>query len=460
MKRIWASLRGRLLVGTMVWILVSVGVAGWVLTDLFRQHISRQVIAELTVHLNQLAAFLGHDAVGQPQLQGVMTDPRWQLPYSGLYWQVESLAPHAVVPMLRSRSLWDQRLNLPADALVGVQRLPGPEGTEVLALSRIVRLAAADADYRLVVAIDASAVQAPLAQFRRLLIITLGLLSGGLALAAAAQVLLGLRPLARLRSQLAAVRDGRQAHLQGEFPAEVQPLAEAFNQVLQNQHDLVQRARAQAGNLAHALKTPLSVLANGAAQQPGEFGQLVSEQVAQARRHVDHHLARARAAATARTLGVRSPVLPVVQTLARVLARLHADKGVQIVVDGVPATLVFHGEAHDLQEMLGNILENACQWTDRHVWVHAAVLPVAGTAARAAGSRLVLRIQDDGPGLSEPQREQVFGRGVRLDERRPGSGLGLAIVRDLAQAYGGSVHAQAAPQGGLEVVLALPGGLA
>jgi signal transduction histidine kinase len=209
----------------------------------------------------------------------------------------------------------------------------------------------------------------------------------------------------------------------------------------------VQRARTQAGNLAHALKTPLSVLANGAQNENTPFGQLVADQVAVARRQVDHHLARARAAAAVRTPGISTPLPPVVAGLVRVLERLYAHKGLHIHTNVAPDAPAFRGEQHDLQDMLGNLMENACKWARQNVWVQAW---------SAQNDTLVLSVEDDGPGLPEAQREQAFERGVRLDERTPGSGLGLSIVRDLAQAYGGSVHAQASVHGGLSVTLVLP----
>jgi signal transduction histidine kinase len=261
------------------------------------------------------------------------------------------------------------------------------------------------------------------------------------------QVVIGLRPLARLRKELGNVREGATNRIESRFPSEIQPLVDDFNQVLYNNNQIVQRARTQAGNLAHALKTPLSVLANGARLENGSFGKLVAEQVSVAQRQVEHHLARARAAAAVRTPGLRTKVQPVVATLARVLQQLYIDKGVRIHTNNIANTLVFKGEQHDLQEMLGNLLDNACKWADTQVWVQASL----------ADGTLVLHIEDDGPGMPAHDTEKAFERGTRLDERKPGSGLGLAIVRDLAQAYGGSVQAYASNKGGLGVELRLPG---
>lgn len=450
------SLRGRLLLGTLAWVLASVLVAGWVLSDLFRQHTGRQLASELTVHMNQLVAALSVDPQGVASLQFEPTDPRLQQPLSGLYWQVDRLEPGQPPEdaVFHSRSLWDQVLHLPAalsaSDYAGLEALAGPGDTRLLGLARVVTPPEGAAAYRLVVAADQTMLDQPMAQFRLMLAISLGLLAIGMTMAAIMQVLVGLRPLVYLRQGLAAVREGQQSQIGGRFPSEVQPLVDEFNQVLQNNSQIVQRARTQAGNLAHALKTPLSVLANGAAQEQTPFGHLVAEQVDLARRQVDHHLARARAAAAVQIPGKRTEALAVVQGLARVLTKLYANKSVQLVIDGVPDKLAFKGEHHDLQEMLGNLMENACKWCTQRVWVRAVLRD---------STTIVFYIDDDGPGLPDSQQEQVFERGVRLDERTPGSGLGLSIVRDLALAYGGKVCAHRSDRGGLGVMLELPGGL-
>ena len=461
------SLRGRLLLGTLAWVLVSVLVAGWVLADLFRQHAARQMASELAVHMNQLVAALSVNAQGQPTLQFEPTDPRFQRPFSGLYWQVDQREPGQAPreAVFHSRSLWDEVLRVPSvlspSAYDGLDRLTGPSGIPLLALVRQVTPPEGAAAYRLVVAADQALLDQPLTQFRLMLAVSLGVLAVGMILAAVMQVVVGLRPLATLRTALLQVREGRQTRIEGRFPLEVQPLVDDFNQVLQNNHQIVQRARTHAGNLAHALKTPLSVLANAARNEPGAFGQLVAEQVESAQRHVDHHLARARAAAAVQTPGVMTPVHGVAQGLARVLTKVYAEKNIQIDVSLTPENLVFNGEAQDLQEMLGNVLDNACKWADRHVWLSiTAGLPANDVAESRKRTRVLqVVIEDDGPGLPADQHQSVFGRGVRLDERKPGSGLGLAIVRDLAQTYGGAVTVGASRTGGLAIQLTLPGGV-
>jgi signal transduction histidine kinase len=227
------------------------------------------------------------------------------------------------------------------------------------------------------------------------------------------------------------------------------PLVEEFNTVLAHNADVVERARTHAGNLAHALKTPLSVLANAAQakdQQDPELARLVVEQIGVARRQVDYHLARAQAAAATRVPGAKTVLLPVIEGLVRVMQRVHAERDIKIAVQPWSAPLSFRGESQDLQEMLGNLLDNACKWAVHRVDV----------SAHSDGATFTLFLDDDGAGLDAQQREAVMRRGVRADEQVPGSGLGLAIVDDLARLYGGRVELLDSPLGGLRAALTLP----
>lgn len=451
-----ASLRLRLLLGTLVWILGSIGLTGWLLNSLFSQHLSRQFHAELQTHLNQLAANLEIDEGGQAVISQPLSDPRLVRPYSGLYWQVDRLAEGsrpAAVAVLRSRSLWDQALTVPddhpADGEVHQHGLTGPHGTPLLMIERLQRpLEPPGQPVRLIVAADEALLGEPLQRFRGMLLAALGLLAAGLVGAAIVQVRSGLRPLNRLRDELGQLRDGRRAALGGHYPSEVQPVVDELNAVLARNAEFVERARSQAGNLAHAVKTPLSVMANAAAGEAGPLAELVVSQVVLARQQIDHHLARARAAAAAQLSGQRCQLRPAVDGLLRVMQRLCAGRDLQIAVASCPAPLVFRGEAQDLQEMLGNLLDNAGKWATRRIAVSAA----------AVGNELCIDVDDDGPGIAAGQRAALLQRGRRGDEQMPGSGLGLAIVDDLARLYGGRLELLAAPLGGLRARLWLPAG--
>jgi signal transduction histidine kinase len=259
----------------------------------------------------------------------------------------------------------------------------------------------------------------------------------------------GLAPFGRLRRQLSAVREGSGRRIEGAYPIEVQPLVNDLNSLLEHRERIVQRALAKAGDLAHGLKTPLAVLAQEAdraeaAGQP-ETAAIISQQVERMRRQVDYHLAHARAAGSGDVPGARCPVLPSVEGLVRTLLRIYAGRGLNIHVD-VPPGHFLRGQREDLDEMLGNLLDNACKWAKSAISIRSV----------QEDGAVLLTVDDDGPGLAPAMREAVIQRGVRADETAPGSGLGLAIVRDLAELYQGSISLEASPSGGLRARLRLP----
>jgi signal transduction histidine kinase len=264
----------------------------------------------------------------------------------------------------------------------------------------------------------------------------------------------GLAPLKRISNSLAAIRSGQAERLEGEFPEEIAPLARETNALIDANREIVERARTHVGNLAHALKTPLSVIMNEAnARGDDALAVKVREQANVMRDQVQRHLERARIAARATVVGTVTEVAPVVTALARSMEKIHRDRGIAIDIE-MPRDTRFRGERQDLEEMVGNLVDNACKWAQSRVAVE--VLPDRADAA--AGSTLRVVVDDDGPGLTATQREQVGAarRGNRLDETKPGSGLGLSIVVDLAALYGGALTLGTAPIGGLRAELVLP----
>jgi len=448
------SLRFRLLLGTLFWIAASILIAGWGLGKLFHQHVETQFYAELKTHLDQLTAQLALDAQNRPTLALPPSDPRLNKPFAGLYWQIDRLASAefpATAGALRSRSLWDQVLSVSDDALAAGadhrHHIAGPREAMLGVLER--RITLDDLPLRLIVAADANLMVEPVARFNGQLWLALGVLGLGLALAALVQVVVGLAPLRSLHAALGRMRDGDAQRMEGSFPTEIMPLVNEFNSVLAQNAAVVERARTQAGNLAHALKTPLSVLANAAHAHAGrddELARLVETQVETARKQVDYHLARAQAAATARLPGARTPLAPVVDGLVRAMRRIHAGRKLDLVVAPFPATLAFRGEEHDLQEMLGNLIDNACKWASARIEIQA----------RSELGQLIVAVDDDGKGIAAAQREAMLQRGVRADQQVPGTGLGLSIVDDLARMYGGHLALTDSPLGGLRAVLSLP----
>jgi signal transduction histidine kinase len=263
------------------------------------------------------------------------------------------------------------------------------------------------------------------------------------------QVKRGLTALHELRSQLAGVRSGRERRIEGVYPVEVQPLVSDLNALLDHRERAVSRAVAKAGDLAHGLKTPLAVLAQEAerAAAAGHHGAAdrINEQVERMRRQMDYHLAHARAAASGAIPGARCSVAASAGGLSRTLQRLHADRGITIDVNVSPDHCI-RGQREDLDEMLGNLLDNGCKWATSRVVV----------ASSQGDAGVVITVDDDGPGVAESKRDVVLQRGVRADEAAPGSGFGLAIVRELAELYGGSISLDRSPIGGLRARLQLP----
>ena len=450
------SLRFRLLAATVVALGVALLLAGLLLAGLFRDHVMRQFEATLTEQLDQLTARLEVDASGQPQIDTQrLSDPRWQRPYSGLYWQLDQLSPDRQTrrAVLRSRSLWDDSLTLQADALADGQRHvhvgQGPQRRPLLLVERTVRIGEAPGvGWRLVVGSDLAPTAQAVRGFNQMLALSLATLGLLLVLAALAQVTVGLAPLNALQRALNRVRDGQEPRLQGAFPDELQPLVQDFNAVLDRNAEATARARTQAGNLAHALKTPLAVMAQ-AASDPAELGALpalVAEQVAVVQRQLNWQLARARSAATQGLPGQRTAVALVLQGLLRVMGKVHAARDLHWRAPTPNDDALFAGESQDLQDMLGNLLDNAARWAAREVAV----------VAERQGDRLSITIDDDGPGIAPDRRGAALTRGTRLDESAPGSGLGLHIVADLAGLYGGSLALCDSPLGGLRVRLELP----
>lgn len=278
----------------------------------------------------------------------------------------------------------------------------------------------------------------------------MGLVASGLLMAALVLVRGGLSPLHDLRTRLADLRAGRTKRIEGGYPSEVAPLVQDLNALLEERERRVARAQAKAGDLAHGLKTPLALLLQEAAKLRAEGHEesaaALEEQVERMRGQVDYHLAQARAAVAGASADVRCDVRDAAEGLARTLRKLHAERAVTIELQ-VAAGEVARVERADLDEMLGNLLDNACRWAASRVVLSSATEP----------GKVVITIDDDGPGIAEAMRESVLRRGVRADETSAGTGLGLAIVRDVAELYGGAIRLEASPLGGLRAVLRLPG---
>lgn len=441
-----ASLRLRVALGALLWVGAALAAGGIVLVELFREHVEAQAEAALVQDMEQLLALLAVGPQGAVSVTRTLSDPRFQRPFSGLYWQVGE----AEAPVARSRSLWDAVLPVPGDAVpeggLHVHHLPGPRGESLLTVERAVTLPGGSGPVRVAVAQDAAELSDAVTRFSRDLSVAFLALGGALVLAAVGQAVFVLRPVEAVRRRVLAVREGRAERVAGRWPAEVRPLVDDLDRLLDHTAAMVTRARAQAGDLAHGLKTPLAVIAGEAdrlaAEGDTDGAAALREQVAAMKRQVDANLARARAAAARDVPGIRADVADALAPLARVVERLHGRAVRLEVADG----LAFKGDGQDLQEIAGVLVDNAGKW---------AAQTVSVTAFRD-GAEVVLVVDDDGPGLPPERREAVFARGARLDESVPGSGLGLSIARDVAGLYGGSVSLEDAPGGGCRAVARLP----
>jgi signal transduction histidine kinase len=452
------SLALRLFIWATGWTVVILIITGVALSTLYRHAVERAFDRRLDVYLRTLVADVASPEEGADKYPQSIGEPLFELPLSGWYWQVTRLDTKA--PELRSsRSLWDASLpRLPdekssPDAEYRQGYAKGPEDQELRLVERDIDLGS-DGRYLIAVAGDASEIDDETASFERTIIITFTALTLALLLTTALQVRFGLAPLARISESLAAIRSGRAERLQGKFPVEIAPLARETNALIDANREIVERARTHVGNLAHALKTPLSVIVNEAAARGNDpLATKVLEQTDIMRDQVARQLERARLAARSAVVGTSVEVPPVVTALARTMEKLYRTRDIAIDVD-VPEHARFRGEQQDLEEMVGNLVDNGCKWAQSRVAIEVMADQPPSDGAK---SRVRIIVDDDGPGLSPAEREQVALRGQRLDETKPGSGLGLSIVVELANLYGGVLTLGTAPIGGLRAELALPG---
>jgi signal transduction histidine kinase len=439
------SLTFRLIVGASLLCGATLLAAFVLLTTLFDLHLRRGVDADLIDRLDDLAAGLESTADGGIVLARQPDVPKYERQLSGQYWQIEADGQ----PLIRSRSLWDARLPAASVAAelgkISLREINGPRSEQLRLAQRILQFQAPATPVTFSVAADLEPALAAARQFSRNLAITLTVLGIGLVSAVVLQVRVGLRPLQGIKSALAAIRAGTVQRLSDDAPTEIAPLARELNALLDHHGSLIERARGQAGDLAHALKTPLAVLRNELENEDAPDRKLALEQIAAMTDAVQHHLARAQAAGGARLLGVRADAAQAIEALARTLPRM-SDRDIEVELALAAKPLWFAGEAQDLSELLGNLLDNACKWAAGKVRI----------AAARKDDRLTIEIGDDGPGIAADQRVLALQRGGRLDERTPGSGLGLTIAMDLATLYGGTLTLGQSPLGGLKVQLDLP----
>ncbi|WP_243406204.1 sensor histidine kinase [Sphingosinicella sp. YJ22] len=437
------SLTRRMIGIAALWILVLLGVGGFTLDRVLTSAVTRNFDASLDYVLTALIASSEIGPDGEILLSRAPADQAFLEPYSGVYFQVSAPGQDP----LPSRSLWDRQLRVDRTVVHSdtVYRDSEEFEPEVLRIAeRDIRLPGATTMWRFQVAQNREGLNEQILVLRRTLVRSFGILGLGLIVLAALQAIYGLWPLRRVRRALAQIRSGEKARIEERLPREIAPLTEEVNALLAHNEQQAEEARRHAGNLAHALKTPLTVITNAASAKSSDLPSAVIREARTMRRQVDHHLARARAVGRRSSTQARTEVWPALKAVERAVERLYEDVTIDLAGNKEAVVRI---ERQDLDEMLGNLIENAAKYGNGRVFV-----TVGGDA-----ECVEIEVEDDGPGIPEAQRQELFSRGARLDTDKPGTGLGLAIVRDVAEIYGGSIHLEESEDlGGLLARLRLP----
>ncbi|MGI9513085.1 MAG: ATP-binding protein [Anderseniella sp.] len=449
---IWRSLKFRLFAAAAMCIVGALVLYWSVLTQVFEQHVSERLYKELEAHLNQLTTQLEASDRGEITVTDISDNPRFERPFGGLYWQVKTSGGN----VFSSRSLWDQTITAPAvqgrtGEISRYRDVKSNAGT-LLLVERTVVMKAGEKDLQvqLVVAMDQNELDTARSSFASDVLILVSLLALFLFAAMAVQTLIGLRPLSTLRQRVNAISSNRQDVLEGQFPTEVEPLVDELNGLLNERAEMVDRARASASDLAHGLKTPLAILsAEGRAIEEAGHDDIAREvnlQIGVMNRQIERQLARARARGQQRLAGQGTELGPAVSKLIRAFRQLPRGKDIswhEDIADGLYADI----DLMDLEEVAGNILDNARKWTDDEVSVSARV---------HGNNEVAIVIKDNGPGLPPQQTLAVTRRGSRMDEDAPGSGLGLAITQDILEIYNGRLTIDNLQPHGLSIEIVLP----
>ncbi|MGO9005889.1 MAG: ATP-binding protein [Beijerinckiaceae bacterium] len=455
------SIAARLFVSAAVLSTAILLVAGLLLSALYGSMAESGFDERLGVYLRALVADIAATSPGSSDESrsdfGQLGEPLFELALSGWYWQITRL--DANTPDIRSsRSLFAARLRKLADegvaAGVGGARkgyVKGPDDRRLRMVERMIDIGD-QGIYLVQVAATTETIDSEIASFELDLVLTFTVLAAALVGSAALQLRYGLNPLWRLRDGVAAIRRGENEKIEGDFPQDIAPLAAELNLLVEANREVVERARTQVGNLAHALKTPLSVIFNEATMEATPLAEKMKEQAMIMRDQVTYHLDRARIAVGAKALGNITDVAPVVAALLRTFEKIYQDRRL-VFTASVAENIKFLGERQDLEEMIGNLVDNAGKWARTSVSVSVVTLPGQGQAGL---NLLRVTIDDDGSGLAPDLRRAALRRGRRLDETKPGSGLGLSIVADQATLYGGALRLDSSSSGGLCAVLDLP----
>jgi len=442
-RRSAGSLTRRMIGIAALWIGLLLSVGAWTLDRMLTSAITENFDAQLEYVLTSMVASAEIGPAGEVLFNRAPADQRFLEPYSGLYYQISGAGFDA----FPSRSLWDRRLQVRQPHVDGEAHFyDSPEfPSETLrVIERDVRLPGSPVRWRFQVAQNREVLDEQINILRNTLLQSFGILGLGLIILAALQAIYGLWPLRRMRRAIAAIRSGQKSRIDERLPREIEPLTEELNALLAHNERQAEEARRHAGNLAHALKTPLTVVTNAATAQAPDLADTVIRETRTMRRQVDHHLARARAIGRRSSVHARAAVWPSLESVERAVSRLYDEVTIDIAGHKQAEARV---ERQDLDELLGNLIENAAKYGNGRVFVTVKTTP----------EFVEIEIEDDGEGIPESERETIFDRGARLDTDKPGTGLGLAIVRDVAEIYGGSITLEKSEDlGGLLARLKLP----
>ncbi|MDY0874488.1 ATP-binding protein [Dongia rigui] len=436
------SLKLRLMAAAALWVLPVLALAGFLLGWAFRTHLESQLDGKLADYQRELLAAASIDAAGNLVLDYMPADPRFSRVFSGWYWQA------AIDGKVVRQSTSAGPMGAGALGLLspegGITELYGPGERELRVYRRDVTLPGSSGPVAIVVAAPCDELEADMAQFATHIVVIMATLGLTFLFAIYLQVGFGLRPLSYLRREIAAIRNGRAEHLSSTFPDEIAPVVAEVNALIDHNRQLIDRARNEAGNLAHALKNPLSVLSHEIAALEPERRAVLSAQIDSISGQVERILHRIRTAGPSAG-NTRVELSEIADDLTFSLGTIYRERRLDLRFEIAPGA-VFAGDRGDLVEILGNLCDNACKWARSRVTVHAS----------PQGGRLALAVEDDGPGIAAKERETVLARGQRLDERVPGSGLGLDIVREIVTLYRGQLNLSDSTLGGLRVELDLP----
>lgn len=430
------SLRRRLVLAAVVWLTAMVIAAGVTVPKQVFSYMLDSTNEQLSLYLDELSASIEVDESGKLTLATPLSDPRFNRPYSGLYWSIDNAADQ-----LRSRSLWDKKITFDK----GEKHALGARDERLIYIETSLYFPEYDGPIDVLIGIDEQPLEDTVAELMGQLWVILALLYFGVLMIIVIQVQWSLSPLTKMHKELSQVRSGDKASLDGEYPREVAPIVLDLNALLFHYQELLERARHHAGNLSHALKTPLSVLRNEISTSEQDIRDRLQDPVSQIQHQIDYHLGRARMAGSKNILSVKTNPSERIDAISLAFDKVYAHRDVTLINE-IDSELVVAVEDTDFDEMVGNLLENAYKWSSSIIRVHSVT---------HANQEIDIIIEDDGCGIPEEKLEQVIKRGVRLDETTPGTGLGLNIVSEMAHSYRGKFTLERSSMGGLKAVLHL-----